>query len=89
MLVKVTSNHIDRGKRCHPVHCPVGLACSESELNEFVVNRGAIYFYREKSKQELRMDKGLLDWVIRFDRKKDVSPFNFELDMTENTAVMK
>lgn len=88
MQIEVTSDHIDHGKGSHETECPIGLACRDKGLSNFVINRGFMLFYDVKSKQRIEMDDRMLDWIIDFDINRDVDPFTMQLDLTENTVVM-
>lgn len=80
MRIKVTQDHIDQGERNNSEGCPVFLALHDvfgdrvSSVNgESACIDGA----------EINLPAKVFDFVRRFDRKKDVIPFEFELEVLD------
>lgn len=80
MKVKVTQEHIDKGKPGAPYSCPVALAIRDSIPN--IVNAGVGRTTIEMIDQHgnwLCYDapRSVKKFVIAYDYKKPVEPFNF------------
>ncbi len=82
MKITVTKEDIRKGKRFDPRACPVYWAIKRSVSNpsEFFVNRLALR--SESCEQEIcRFPDSVTEFIDRFDLKKPVKPFSFNLKL--------
>lgn len=89
IIVNVTQEHIDRGKRKSCEHCPIALAVLETlELSQdgpggalLGVADSYVCFYNKDSYQS-KLPPVAADFIDAFDRDKGfVYPFSFELEV--------
>jgi hypothetical protein len=76
MIIKVTEEDIDCGKRHEAHKCPVAVAMKRTfdtscvGVTESYIRLGSLYY---------KLPKDVTNFVRDYDRKKPVSPFEFEL----------
>jgi len=86
MIVKVTKNHIDRGKPDSCYNCPIALALHEADYAvSYMVTVSPVHVHLEFSGIETEMDLPLpqiaCDFIDDFDNGRKVKPFEFELEI--------
>lgn len=87
MIIKVTQEHIDKGKKANGYYCPVSLAIRET-MPLTVVNTGCIkiYIYNKTDLDLVKLIKcvatpsRIADFINDFDKGYKVKPIEFELE---------
>lgn len=83
MLVKVTQKHLDEGEPCSCANCPVSLAIKEAFVKEKLLGcrvsstHVAAFFNKQTVCSQLPQE--VTHFVLKFDLKEKVEPFEFEL----------
>ena len=80
MIVKVTQEHIDKGRRRATSACPIALALKEQLGHEVVV--GEFSTYIGINSDSIPLPRSAQRFVARFDRGKPVKPFNFRVQLS-------
>jgi hypothetical protein len=84
MIVKVTQEHIDKGKRIDCYHCPVALALLDV-FKVKTVNVGAfdlrIGLFPDNLIFTVPTPSLVERFIYRFDEGRSVEPFEFELSL--------
>ena len=81
MIIKVTQNHIDNGKRNSTRDCPVALA-----MNDMGIERKRVLFQCIQTEHDGLVDRyyqnlaSLSNWIKRFDKNKQVTPIEIILE---------
>lgn len=92
-LVKITTEHIERGKVRDCSKCPMALAIQEMLREEFKVNISVydVSIHRGGNPDPLdnhlewagSLTPGITGWIRRFDKSMDMPPAEFELHIPE------
>ncbi len=82
MFISVTQKHIDEGKPCNPVHCPISKAFSEA--TDCIWTLGAtraILCMGNKVAGEIPLPDEIQAWIKAYDAdgKGAVQPITFEI----------
>lgn len=79
-IIKVTQDHIDRGRRYDKKECPVALAMMDQGFEDVSVGYGGFAFFTEK-KQRYAMELGpnMSRYIYAFDIGRNVGPYTFEI----------
>ena len=90
--IHVEQRHIDAGKRKSLCSCPVALALRDATGFEPRVGVGRLELYDidhfkvlDKAYDEYQDGRRVSEFVIRFDRCAQVSPFSFQLPVPTRT----
>lgn len=78
MIVKVTQEHIDKGRKSSCVSCPVALAFEEAGKLAFV---GVEAVRPLGGFIEARLPVEATRFIRAFDRDEQVTPFEFEVEL--------
>jgi hypothetical protein len=78
-LIRVTQEHIDRGKPGDGCSCPVSLAMRDATKYHCHVCRSTFYI----RDLEIDLPEQAKQFINAFDSLGHVSPFEFELDIPE------
>ena len=81
MKVEVTQEHIDRGQRKAHCYCPVALALKDVGVKEPVVFGG--YFRALGDTEDTKLPPKVDDFVLAYDLGLKVTPFTFDLDLSD------
>lgn len=84
VLIKVTQQDIEQGKRHMCDYCPVALAAKRTLPWAKVVNYSGIHdgAYRiQKGSKTAHLPEIASDWIRAFDRGDRVEPINFYVDV--------
>ena len=76
MKVRVTQDHIDRGKRLNPDLCPIAIALADEGWRQVEVACGAALSRERSGLLPVRVSA----WVSDFDEGATVKPFEFEFE---------
>jgi len=82
MLIHVTQEDIDSGIPSRVACCPVALALNRALEKSFIVGGGYCYARVDKA-PFYNLTKVVRQKIADFDHGKAISPFSFELDITE------
>jgi hypothetical protein len=75
--IEVKEHHILKGRRRCALFCPVALALRDIGMSEPVVATKELT-YRDKL---IPLPQNVKDFIYKFDRREDVAPFTFELEL--------
>lgn len=90
--VKVTQEHIDRGKRRDCAKCPVTLAADELVKPDVHLTTGKTYIYwcdpwidrtGDLEVQEAVLPAAAIGFIVDFDMGTWVAPFTFTIELPE------
>lgn len=84
-LICVTADHIERGAKRNPWHCPVALAINDARLRR-AARRGSARVSRtqiEIGALTLVTPRSASRFIVAFDEGVDVKPFSFRLVLAE------
>lgn len=94
--IKVTQEDIDAGKPCHCAYCPIGLALMRefniSMESEQIVQVGRNWLYVFPNRYaykggsilaKARTPNVAANFIVCFDTKRPVKPFEFTIDFKE------
>lgn len=79
MLLKVTQEHIDRGRRGSPSFCPVAEAVRWYGIAWPHINQESIRGVRQGLSVDIPTTSRLATWIRRFDAGLPVSPATFRI----------
>lgn len=77
MKIQVTQQHIEQGKHCDPLKCPVALAITAAGVNHAGVTQSRLVV----GDNWIFLPDAVYNWIARFDARKPVSPIEFEVDL--------
>lgn len=77
MTIRVTKKFIEEGFRNNRNRCPISLACKAMGYN---IEVGATYLFHPVSNTIAELPKAAVDFIEKFDRRKDVAPFMFDVE---------
>lgn len=75
MLVKITKNHIHKGKAGDPCECPIALALRLAGKEHVEVFNSCIWINGKRYPTSLKVDR----WIRHYDNGDQVEPMEFEL----------
>jgi len=84
--IKVTAEHIDKGKRNNCRECPVALAIKEQLNLPYDMQVGTLgvnIFYEKHTCTKYMLSRAAERFINKFDGRKDVKPFNFVMTEKE------
>ena len=97
--IKITQKDINNGLRKHCAYCPIGLALMREfgikQDDEQIVQVGTIWMYVFPDRKtytggpilaKARTPNKAINFILRFDQKKPVKPFQFTVDFEEPTT---
>jgi hypothetical protein len=79
--VEVTDKDIESGVPCDGHDCPVSLAMFRATGLTWFVTGPVAHRGTKRNGVTVRLPHGVADWVSAFDRKDEVRPFAFDLDV--------
>jgi len=79
-LIRVTKKHIETGKRYNPRCCPVSLAVRDAQLEDPTVSQYILFRVQNRFKC-CPIPKRVESFIINFDARKEVKPFNFYITL--------
>lgn len=90
MLIKVTADHIRRGKRGDSCSCAVALAIAEM-LSGCIPEVAPVIVYLIDGRKlglpaTVRLPQEVTEWIDAFDKMRPVEPFEFELPIERPLA---
>ena len=84
MKIRVTREHIRRGRRCDSTECPLALAMREAGLYEPAVSKDVCYWGSSYNDPQpygtARLPDQAQAFINRFDEDLTGEPFEFELN---------
>jgi len=80
ITIRVTADHIARGKRSDALYCPLALAAQDAGLTEPHVASCALYW---GGGYGIVLPLFVQDFIGWFDRGDAVAPFEFDLDLPD------
>jgi hypothetical protein len=78
--IEVTADDIANGKRGDSTCCPIALACLR------IIHKDWFEVFQEYLNIEEPVPTVIKEFILAFDRKKDVQPFTFELPDSVKTV---
>jgi len=81
VTIRVTQEHIVRGKRADCGKCPVALAVLDSGFQSVRVDGCSVQAYNSFGLRKRQLPLAVEQWVCRFDFGAHVEPFEFNLDL--------
>jgi hypothetical protein len=79
MRIKVEQRHIDRGRPCCTMACPIALAGTEAGLRNPTVSRYSL-MQCGRLESRVRLPDAAIVFISKFDLRKPVEPFEFDID---------
>lgn len=77
MKIKVTVDHIERGRPGDCEVCPIGLAALDSGIEKAIVGEAKIEGSYNNEKFFSRLPTRAQAFIRKYDREEPVKPFNF------------
>ena len=86
MVITVTRQDIEAGRRCDPDCCPVARAISRAGIDHFgVVGASVMVVDGRQRAASLPLPSEVKNWILDFDGSRPVEPISFELCLTANS----
>lgn len=79
MIIQVTQDHINRGWRFASASCPIALAMLDAGLTG--ASAGVSNLFWGYPRKMVTLPTEVKAWILAFDRKQHVEPFEFDLDV--------
>lgn len=79
--VRVTADHIAKGKPTQKECCPIALAFKDAGYETALVDTQAAFIAKGKDKDVIVLPEKARLFVERFDVKKSVEPFEFTVEV--------
>lgn len=79
MLIQVTKEIIDNSVRQNPFLCPVAKALHKATGHNYSVSKD--FIYNNCYRKVVKIPKAVTKWIKAYDRKKEVKPFEFQINI--------
>ena len=83
-MYKLTREHIEKGKHANSLSCPLALSIKENLDWICSVDVDGLFLYIDWDQitpmSQYRLSLKIQNWVLEFDRKHNVEPFEFEIE---------
>lgn len=80
MKIKVTEDHIKKGKPANTYCCPVALALKENGYEDATVGESKAYAVKDGNTVTLKLSDSASSFIRKFDMNEQVEPFEFEFE---------
>lgn len=79
MQIKVTQQHIKKGRRASARSCPIALALNEQVGALAIVGHGSASAGVDPNRRHFDLPRAVRRFIYQFDEGKAVKPFNFRV----------
>lgn len=84
MKIKITENHIKKGKPANTYCCPIALALKENGYEDPTVGASKAYAVKDGNMISLKLSDSAIRFIKKFDKNEKVEPFEFEFEEGED-----